>query len=751
MTTRIVKTTSEFEGTSSDVFVLVDSEDEQLGTWDEGSELAVVGRPTPRVEGPLKVSGRARYTVDVSLPAMLHTAVLRSPVASGRVTRLDVEAARGAPGVRAVLGPDDQVGNGSAPLLSAEPEFVGEPIAAVAADSAEQAQAALAAFELELEPTAFSVDLADSLYAQRFVSDPVEESRGNAEAALAAADARVELDVETPAQLQTAFEPHAAVADWTPDGLTLWLSTQSMFWARGEVAGVFGIPQEQIRVIAEHVGGGFGAKLGAGFEPLVAAELSRRTGRPVRVVNDRREEQLTAGHRAWQRHTVRLGARSDGTLTAIEHETVAAMGVGPRPLPFRMVPMTLYRCENVTATTFPVRLNLRSVNAFRAPGVVEATTAFEQAMDELAASLSIDPLELRRRNHADVDQRSGKPYSRKALLACYDRAAELSGWAERDRLRDDRGDGLQRGLGCGSQIWGGGGGPPAQATVRLAGDGAATVLTGIQDPGTGTLTSVRVIAAEALGIPLERISVHGGDTGPNLVGPAAGGSQTTGSALPAVRAAAVKVRRKLLDLASELYEITQDDLVVLDGRIRSRDRTLDRPYTEVLERLGTATLEAAGARLPNATDVAVPTFGCQIAQVAVDPGLGTVVVEKVWAVHDVGRIVNPLGATSQVEGGILQSVGYALSEERVLDPTLGAPTNSTLDDYKLPTIADAPEIVVEFVEVADVAANAIGSKGLGEPPAIPTAAAIANAFAHATGRRSPALPLTPQRVLETLA
>jgi xanthine dehydrogenase YagR molybdenum-binding subunit len=751
VTTRIVRTVREFEGTSVDVVVLVDDSDEGLGEWPVDAALSVVGRSQSRVDGPVKVSGRARYTVDLALPGMLHAAALRSPVAGGKVAHLDLEGARTAPGVRAVLGPDDAIGSGSVRALFTELEYVGQPIAVLAADTPAQADSALAAFALRVEPGWFSVDLMRSLYDQRFVSEPIEEARGDSEAALARSDVTVALELETPAQLQTAFEPHAALADWRPDGLTVYLSTQSMFWARAELARALGIAQDEIRVVSEYVGGGFGGKLGAGWEPLVAAELSRRAGRPVRVANNRHDEQLTGGHRAWQRQTVRLGASREGRLTAIEHDTVAAMGVTPRPVPFRMVPMTLYRCDAVTARTFPVKLNLRGVNAFRAPGAVEATTAFEQAMDELAAALEIDPLQLRRINHADTDQRTGKPYSRKALLACYDRAAELAGWADREALRADRADGLLRGMGCASQIWGGGGGPPAQATVRLGGDGAATVVTGVQDPGTGTLTAVRTVAAEELGIPIERIRVRGGDTVPNLIGPAAGGSQTTGSIMPAVRQAAIKVRTKLLDLAAERFELAPADLEVRDGRLRSRDRVLDEPYTVVLAELGDSTLEAAGARLPNITDASINTFGCQIAQVVVDPGLGTVVVERIVAVHDVGRIINPLTATSQVEGGILQSLGFALCEERVLDPTLGAPTNSTLDDYKLPTIADVPEIVIDFVGAPDLSANATGAKGLGEPPAIPTCAAIANAFAHATGRRCTALPLTPKRVLECLA
>jgi xanthine dehydrogenase YagR molybdenum-binding subunit len=306
-------------------------------------------------------------------------------------------------------------------------------------------------------------------------------------------------------------------------------------------------------------------------------------------------------------------------------------------------------------------------------------------------------------------------------------------------------------MGCATQIWWGGGGPPAHASIRLDADGRALVTTGIQDIGTGTLTAARIVAAEELGLPLDRVASRGGDTGPNLYGPVAGGSMTTPAVLPAVRSAAGKVRRQLLALAADVFEIGVDDLLVSAGRIRSKDGALDADVVEVTGKLGNATLDGSGARGPNPDGYRVNTFGCQIAQVAVDPGTGVVTAERVIAVHDVGRIVNPLAASSQVEGGVIQGVGFALSEELLVDPTTGVPVNGHLDDYKVPTIADVPEIVIDFVDVPDANLPNLGSKGLGEPPIVPTAAAIANAFAHATGRRPEALPLTPARVLETLA
>jgi xanthine dehydrogenase YagR molybdenum-binding subunit len=749
LSARFVRTQREIEGRFEDVWVLVDEADD-LTTWPDDADLAVVGTPVPRLDGAVRVRGAARYTVDVRLPGMLHAAVLRAPFARARVTALDLEAARALPGVRAVIGPGEEATRGGDPILTSEPAWAGAPIAVVAADTPERARAALVALAPALEPLA-PLDLDGGLAEQRFTKEPTEDARGDVEGALAGADVRVAVECETPAHVQTPLEPHAAVARWDGDELTAWVSTQGIFDARAELAGRFDVPVESVRVISEYVGGGFGAKQGAGVEAVLAAELARVTGRPTRLALDRHEEQLLGGRRARTRQSVTLGARRDGTLVAVESAAVIDMGAGGWVFPVNEPALTLYAVANARGMAFPVRTSLRAQNAFRAPGVVEGTTVFEQAVDELALALGLDPLELRRRNHVERDQRSGLPYSSKRLLACYDRAAELAGWAGREALRTPQPDGLLRGMGCATQIWWGGGGPPAHATIRLDRDGRALVTTGIQDIGTGTLTTAAVVAAEELGLPVERVRVRGGDTAPNLYGPVAGGSMTTPAVMPAVRSAAGKVRRTLLALASDVLEISADDLAVRDGRIRSRDGALDVDVAEVTGKLGNATIDGSGSRGPNPDGFRVNTFGCQIATVAVDPGLGSVRVERVVAVHDVGRIVNPLTASSQVEGGILQGLGFALMEELVVDPTTGIPVNAHLDDYKVPTIADVPEIVIDFPGLADPNLPNVGAKGLGEPPIIPTAAAIANAFAHATGRRATALPLTPARVLEALA
>jgi CO/xanthine dehydrogenase Mo-binding subunit len=759
---RLVRTTTENEGRFTESWALVDSDDE-LEPWPANAALAAVGRPTPRLDGAVRVSGAARYTVDVALPGMLHAAVLRSPLARARVTNFDVDAARAVAGVRAVLGPGDgpptphaDVGfRAGEQILRDDVEYGGQPVAAVAADTPAAATAGLRALAPVYEPLPFTIDVDDALNEQRFVVDPTEIARGDSERALAAADVRVELTIETPSQLHVPLEPHAAVADWRPDGLTVWLSTQAIAGSRDQIARAFDLPRDHVRVIAEFVGGAFGSKTGPGVEALLAADLSRLSGRPVRLVNDRHAEQLDTGRRAWTRQTVRLGADRDGTLVAVEADVVVSAGLGGflvGQIAGAVVSpaLTLYRCENATAMTFPVRLNLRTQNALRAPGAMEGTAVLEQAIDELASELGMDPLDLRRHNHVDFDQRSGLPYSDKRLLECYDRAAALSGWRDRERLRSPQPDGLLRGQGCATQIWGGLGGPPARATVRISSDGVATVVTGMQDTGTGTLTGAQLVAAEELGFEPGSVRVLAGDTARGVHAPVAGGSMTTPSVMPAVRAAAGKARKLLLQLASDMLEISPDELSVAGGRIRSVDHSVDVPVLQVTEKLGEAVLESAGSRGPNPDQVRVQSFGCQIAQVAVDAGTGEIRVEHVWAVHDIGRVINPLTASSQVEGGILQGLGFALFEEIVVDPTTGLPTNATFDDYKVPTIADTPEITVEFIDVPDDSVPNVGAKGLGEPPIIPTAGAIANAVAHATGRRCPVLPLTRRRMLEVL-
>ncbi len=409
---------------------------------------------------------------------------------------------------------------------------------------------------------------------------------------------------------------------------------------------------------------------------------------------------------------------------------------------------TLYACPNVRTTANGAQLNLPPMKAFRAPGYVEGTFGLECLLDELAAKLGLDPLELRRRNHADNEPAAGREYSGKELLECYRRAEPH--WERRHEVRARSTETVKRGVGMASQIWFGGGGPPSYAWVRIGSNGHAMVVTAGQDVGTGTKTALAQIAAEELGLQLSQVAISVGDTDRGPYATLSAGSSTVPSMGPAVRAAAADARRQILDLAAQRFDTDAEGLsldggsIVLPGGER-------RPLEEIVGLLGNGQILGSGARGPNPAGMTVLTFGVQVVEVAVDIETGEVTVERVAAIHDVGRVINPLGASSQLEGGIIQGIGHTLSEQRLNDPATGALLTRTLDAYKLPTIADVPEIVGELIDVPDAHLTNLGSKGIGEPPIIPIAAAIANAIRDATGADIRSLPITREEMLAALA
>jgi CO/xanthine dehydrogenase Mo-binding subunit len=383
--------------------------------------------------------------------------------------------------------------------------------------------------------------------------------------------------------------------------------------------------------------------------------------------------------------------------------------------------------------------------AFRAPGFVEGTFGLERLIDELAARLDLDPLEVRRLNYADSTE--DRPYSSKNLMECYRRAE--AHWSRRDAVRA-RSDGpWKRGVGLASQVWYGGGGPPSYAWVRVGADGRATVITAMQDIGTATATAMAQIAAEELGLDLDRVELVLGDTARGPYASISAGSSTVPSMGPAVRAAAADAARQIIEIAAQRYHLEERVLSLHGGQVVSTDGG-SWPLEEVIGVLEDAQLLGKGARGPNPAGMQVLTFGVQVAEVAVDVETGEVQVERVAAIHDVGRVINPLTASSQVEGGIIQGIGHTLSEERLVDPETGTILTQTLDVYKLPTIADVPEIVTELLDIPDEHLTNLGAKGLGEPPIVPTAAAIANAIRDATGADVRSLPVTREEMLRAL-
>ena len=733
---RLIRTEKEVEGRFEEVWLVV--EEDPLDPWPDGPR-DVVGRPAPRQDGRQRATGRALYTGDLQLPGMLHAAVLRSPHARARVTSFNASRALEAPGVRAVLDPS------AISELVEEANYQGQSIAAVAADTFAQARAALGLIEVEFEVLEPMLDPEEAVRRKQLLTEPRTHDRGDVERGFAEADAVVEATYRTQTVLHNALETHQSVCDWEGDQLVVYTSTQFIWGVREEVSEKLGLPQDKVRVVCNYMGGGFGAKNGAGDYTYVAAELAKRTGRPVRCALTRREENLDSGNRNATIQKLRAGARADGTLVALEGEFVAALGwsgwLGPTAGPMQM----LYACDNVHTIEYGAKLNTPPMKAFRAPGFVEGTFGLECLLDELAAKLKIDPLEMRRRNYAhSTDER---PYSSKNLMECYERAEQH--WARRDEVRA-RSDGTwKRGVGLASQIWYGGGGPPSYAWIRLGADGRAMVVTAMQDIGTGSKTAMQQIAAEELGLPIDRVEISAGDSARGPYASISAGSSTIPSMGPAVRAAAHDAASQVIEIAAQRYEKEEGTLSLKGGNVVCSDGG-SWPLEEVVGLLEAGQILGKGARGPNPTGMQVLTFGAQVAEVAVDVETGEVRVERIAAIHDVGRVINPLGASSQGEGGIIQGIGHTLSEERLLDPETGTVLTQTLDAYKMPTIADVPEIVFELLDIPDRHLTNLGSKGLGEPPIVPVAAAISNAIRDATGADVRSLPITRAEMLRAL-
>jgi len=761
---RIIKQKIEFEGRIEEREVVIEGED--LPVWSETERFAVVGTPVARVDGRERASGAARFTTDQYPPGLLHGAVLRSPHAHARITRMETEKAERAPGVRAVLcaanAPRIPWFSGMSWLFDPELRYVGDEIAAVIAEDPEAARDALDLIEVEYEVLPHILDAEEALRPDAIQvhangnivgGAPERYERGDVTKGLAEADATVALTVRTPDALHHSMETHGSVAAWAGDQLTVWDSTQHIFGVRRHLALSLGLSMDKVRVLSAYMGGGFGSKNGAGKYAVIAALAARQTGRPVRLVFTRAEESQAAGKRPRSLQKIRLGAHWDGTLTAIDYWGLSNVGAYRAvPSPLHGPAMELYLCPNVRTETTSVFTHTGPAAAFRAPGYVEGTVALECAIEALADQLGVDPLDVRLRNYAPDDQVLGRPYSGKHLQEAYQLGAKAIGWSRREptpKKPAENGTKL-RGLGMASQLWGGAGSPPAYAEVRLNIDGTAEVRLGTQDIGTGTKTALTQIAAEILTLPVERVRLALGDTD-FPYSPLSAGSQTIASCGPAVRMAAEEARRHLIDAAASVLEAAPRDLRLESGQLRVVGvPTLKITIPEITRRMGNFTITGRGFRGANPSGVTVRTWGAQFAEVEVDTETGAVSVIKITACHDVGRVINPMQYASQVQGGVIQGLGFALSEDHATDPESGAVLDLGFDAYAVPRMSSIPEIEALAVNVPDPVVNNLGVKGVGEPPIIPTPAAIANAVANALGVRITELPITPMRVLRAL-
>ncbi|HEY3542960.1 MAG TPA: molybdopterin cofactor-binding domain-containing protein, partial [Gaiellaceae bacterium] len=470
---RLIRTEKEVEGRFEEVWLVV--EEDALDQWPAGPQT-IVGRDAQRVDALERVRGEARYTADLQLPGMLHAVLLRSPYAHARVRSIDLSRAAAAPGVHAVLGPGEAKG------LTEEAGYAGAPVAAVAADSAAHARRALALIDVDWEELEVVLDPEDAVGRELFTATPTPYERGDFERALAEADVVVEGTYRTSVVLHNSMETHQSVCEWVGDTLNVYISTQYIWGIRDEIAKELELPADKVRVVCEYMGGGFGSKNDAGDYTFAAIELARRTGRPVKAQLTRREENTAAGNRNATIQKLIVGARSDGTICALGGEFINAVGWSGWSAMTEGPLQMLYACDNVRTVRYGAKINTPPMKAFRAPGFVEGTFGLECLIDELAAKLDVDPLELRRKNYAGSND--GKPYSSKNLMACYELAQAQ--WDRRDDVRARSTETWKHGVGMASQIWFGGGGPPSYAWIRVTSDGRAQVVTAMQDIGTGS-------------------------------------------------------------------------------------------------------------------------------------------------------------------------------------------------------------------------------------------------------------------------
>ena len=759
MPRKIIKSKLVFEG--EPVEALAEVPVDELQSWGPQEKLTIVGKPTPRIDGYDKVSGTAVYTFDVMLPRMAHAKILRSPLPHARIKSIDASAAKKLPGVLGILTHENTPAirwyRDSSVLFDPHLRYVGDDVACVAAETEAIAEEALRLIKVEYEDLPFVVDATTAMKPEAAkvhdwgnlpgwgvrTHDRGDVARGFTEAVVV-----VEETFTTQVVVHNPTEAHGSVVNWEGDRLTIWDSTQGVFNVRDTVARSLGIPASYVRVIKKFMGGGFGSKLDAGKYTVMAALLAKEIGRPVKIVMDRQEMNLAMGNRPDSVQKLKIGAKKDGTLVAMSHYSYGAMGAYPSGAGCAWPLRSLYRCPNIHIEEKSVLINAGQARAMRAPGHVQGTFAFESLIDDVAEKLKMDPISFRLKNYTEVDPDSGHPYTSKRLREAYEKGAAAIGWYTRRKPAGSDPGPLKRGIGMASQIWWGGGGPPAYATLKLNRDGSARVLAGTQDLGTGTHTILAQVAAEVLEIPLEKIRVTLGDSEACPYGDSSGGSMTAASVAPAVRDAAEQMKRKLLSGAAAILESPENQLRYADGIITQvSDGSKELSIADVIGKMHEEVLITTGARAANPEGYAANTFGAQFAEVEVDTETGKVRVLKVVAAHDVGRVLNPLTLENQIHGGIIQGLGYALMEERVIDEFTGKVLTTNLHDYKMPTIMDIPEIEVIVVSDSDTLLNNVGVKGVGEPAIIPTAGAIANAVYNAIGVRLKSLPMTPDKVL----
>ncbi|HLY41832.1 MAG TPA: xanthine dehydrogenase family protein molybdopterin-binding subunit [Terracidiphilus sp.] len=735
-------------------------------------DLQFIGQSIERWDGHLKVSGKARYTADVQLPGMLYAKFVNANVPHARVVSVDTSEAERHPGVKGVHVIETILGNAELRDPSLEKtkypvvRYAGQPVAAVAAISPQAAEEAADKVKVKYEALPFVVDteLARAPNAPLVfpgaadeegtaggggsegatpqtgnIHGPAVHKRGDAEQGFKDADVVVDARYITQVQTHSALETHGVVADWKPDLLTVYASTQGTASVREECAGYFKLPISKVRVITEFMGGGFGAKFGAGNPGVVAAILSRKTGAPVRLMLDREEEHLSVGNRPSSDQRLRIGAKKDGTITAMQLITYGTAGCGTGA-GCAGPAANLYKSGTLHIEENDVFINAGPAAAFRAPGHPQGAFALEQSIDELAERLNMDLLDLRDR----IDENPVRRVQRQVIR-------DSAIWKSRNAKANADAGPVKRGIGLSQSVWYRHITMESAAEVRVHKDGSVEVLSGVQDIGSGIKTVLAQIIAEQFGVPPAKVSVKIGDTN-YPVGPNSGGSVTTASLSPAVRDAAWQASQKFLAAVAPALGSTVSDLTLSGGMVRSQSGKFQPvSFRAAAAKMNTPEVSAQSKRVPDYAPKKIDTYGgIDVAEVAVDTETGRIHVKRVLAVHDCGRPMNPNQTISQINGGIIQGISYTLFEHRLLDPNYGLMVNANLDKYKIAGSYEVPQIEVILTE-SYIGQSSTDASGIGEAAGIISAgAAIGNAVYNATGVRIRQLPMTPAVVLTAL-
>jgi xanthine dehydrogenase YagR molybdenum-binding subunit len=734
----------------------------------------LIGNPVDRVDGRLKVTGKATYAAEHHPAGMVYAAIVQSTVPRGSVLRMQTSEAEKAPGVLKVFTPRNTPKFAGLEHFTAIPVmprlhamqdsevvYNGQPIALVVADTFERAThaASLVRTTYVDKPAHFDMEKARANAEPApgvFGGPPPGHTRGDVEAGLKAGPVHVEATYVTPTETHNPMEPHATIAVWDdPEHLTLYDANQGVHFMRQFLSVLVGLPQENIRILSPFVGGGFGCKALPWSHVALSILAAKDVGRPVKIVLTRQQMFTLVGYRPMTVQKLELAATPKGKLTGLRHTGISETSEQDAYTEtFTAVSNMMYACPNVTTAQQVVRLTTATPTFMRGPGEAPGTFALESAMDELAYQLKMDPLEIRRLNHADTDPEHGHPWSSKSLLECYRVGAEHFGWKKRPlQPRSMREGDKLIGWGMGTATFPAMRGQAA-ALARVLPDGTALVQCGASDLGTGAYTVLTQVAAEALGLPTQKVRMEMGDSLLPL-GPLAGGSMSTATASPAVQGAAASVREQLVklavgDKASPLHGLAEKDVLTEDGRLFSRaDKSRGETYAQLISRQQLPHVEGKGDSIPKKEDKKYSShaFGAHFIEVRVDEALGTARVSRIVSTMAAGRILNAKTARSQISGGVIFGLGMALTEETLRDPRNGRVITADLADYHVPVHADVPNIDVHFIEEEDKYVNPLGIKGIGEIATTGVAAAVANAVFHATGKRIRELPITLDKLM----